>query len=160
MSTLDDLISIEFTPQEIKKVEKGLSMIEDVLDGKMVNLTPHDRQKYGRLNSGNEEWVNQVEDYMNQEPQLIPFFLSKQNFDVDMKARRTMKPWVRRIASINESLEDSIILTGSDIYNAALAYYRNIKLVARQNVPGSTHIAEELSKQFEGQGRAKENSEK
>ena len=56
----------------------------------------------------------------------------------------------QRLASIRESLEDTSKLLSADVHNAALAYYRNIKLVAQQNVPGTTHIHKDLASQFPG----------
>jgi hypothetical protein len=35
---------------------------------------------------------------------------------------------------------DTSVLLGKDIYNYALAYYRNIKLISQENVPGTTEV--------------------
>ena len=149
MSTLDDLINISFTPQEEQDFKQALNTMAQILKGKVVNLTPEERMKYARINNKTEEWVKKVGSYMDQEPQLIPIYLKKANYDADVKARNTIKPWLRSIVSINESLEDTAILLGNDIYNASIAYYRNIKITARQNVAGTTAIYQDLAQQFQ-----------
>jgi hypothetical protein len=42
---------------------------------------------------------------------------------------------------------------GNDLYNNSLSYYRNLKLLARQNVPGAKPIFDELSLHFPGAGK-------
>lgn len=150
MSTIDNLINISFTNAEINQMENALDTIENILNGKVVNLTPEQRQEYGNIGNNTENWITKVNRYMDQKPQLIPFYLSKPEFDKDLKARELMKPWLNRVDSINESMQDTSKLLSTDIYNAAIAYYRNIKLISRQNVPGTTTIYQDLKEQFPG----------
>ncbi|OJX30970.1 MAG: hypothetical protein BGO86_00825 [Chryseobacterium sp. 36-9] len=41
---LENLISVEFTNAELTKLDDAISMIESVLLGKTINLTPEQRQ--------------------------------------------------------------------------------------------------------------------
>ena len=150
MATLDNLIDISFTPDEVKTITKALITIESVLKEKVINLTPEERQQYGSINNNTENWIDKIEGYMNQKPDLVPFYLDKVAFEKDRKARKKIKPMLTRIASINESLDDTSKLLSADIYNAAIAYYRNIKLISVQNVPGTTTIYQDLAEQFPG----------
>ncbi|MFW6047607.1 MAG: hypothetical protein ACOCP4_07485 [Candidatus Woesearchaeota archaeon] len=61
-----------------------------------------------------------------------------------------MKPILNRIASIQESLDDTSKLLSHDIYNTAISYYRKIKMISRQDVQGTTTIYEDLKSQFPG----------
>jgi hypothetical protein len=56
------------------------------------------------------------------------------------------------IASLAEMVADSRTAAGSDAYTAALAIYNSAKTAAKQGVPGTQTIVDELGKLFEGQG--------
>lgn len=45
-------------------------------------------------------------------------------------------------------LDDTLLVLGSDIYDSCVAYYRNVKLLAQQNVPGAKAVYDDLSDQF------------
>lgn len=85
---------------------------------------------------------------MDQKPELVPIYLDQAEFKRDMAARETIIPILRRITGIHESLDDTTKLLSTDIYNASLGYYNNIKLISRQNIPGTTNIVKDLAAQF------------
>lgn len=147
---LENLISVEFTAEELTELNGALSTIENLIKNKVVNLSPEEKQLYGKIGNRTENWITKVSGYMTQKPELIPFYLNKIEFDKDQEARLAILPILNRIASINESLDDTAKLLSTDVYNAALTYYRNIKLIAQQNVPGTTGIYKDLASQFPG----------
>ncbi|OED43220.1 hypothetical protein AB832_02670 [Flavobacteriaceae bacterium (ex Bugula neritina AB1)] len=147
---IDNLISTSFTAEEVEAINQALTTIETTIHGKVINLTPEERQLYGKLGNRTENWVKKVTGYMDQKPELVPFYLNKTEFDKDVKVREEILPVLRRITSVVESLEDTSKLLSTDIYNAAIAYYRNIKLISQQNVPGTSNIYKDLADQFPG----------
>lgn len=146
----NNLISVSFTQDEMNSVQTALTAIEKVLAGKTINLTGEEKQLYGKMGDNTENWVNKVDNYMKQKPETVPFYIDKAEFDRDLRARREIMLLLGRVSSLYESLDDTAKLLSTDIYNAALAYYRNIKLIAQQNVPGTTVIYDDLSAQFPG----------
>ncbi|CEN50089.1 conserved hypothetical protein [Capnocytophaga canimorsus] len=44
----ENLVSITFTQQELNTLDEALKNIENVLKGKMQNLTPEERRQYGK----------------------------------------------------------------------------------------------------------------
>ncbi len=151
---IDNLISTAFTAEEVEAINQALTTIETTIQGKMINLTPEERQIYGKLGNRTENWVKKVTGYMEQKPELVPFYINKAEFDKDVKVREEILPMMRRITSIQESLDDTSKLLSTDIFNAAIAYYRNIKLISQQNVPGTSNIYKDLADQFPGRSSA------
>ena len=148
--SLKNLISVGFTQEEIDQINQHLAGIQELIKGKVINLSPEERQQYGRINNRTENWIVKVDSHMKQKPELVPFYIDKEEFDKDQEARNNMKPILNSIASIQESLEDTSKLLSHDIYNTAIAYYRNIKVISQQDVPGTTTIYEDLKSQFPG----------
>ncbi|MFV0378515.1 MAG: hypothetical protein ACK5JD_14570 [Mangrovibacterium sp.] len=45
-------------------------------------------------------------------------------------------------------LNDTLLVLGTDVYYSGIAYYRNIWLLAQQNVKAAKTVYEDLSAQF------------
>ena len=147
---LENLLSVKFTEEEKKEVFTCLERIEEILNGKVINLTPEEKQEYGRIGEKTEEWIRKVNMWMDQKPEAVPYYLDLEEFRNDIKVRDMMKPLMGRLKLLAETLDDTSVILSTDIYNIALAYYRNIKIVSRANVPGTSEIYNDLSKQFPG----------
>ena len=148
--SLKNLISVGYTQEEVDQINQHLAGIQEIIKGKVINHSPEERQQYGRINDRTENWIVKVDSHMKQRPELVPFYINKEEFDKDMEARNKMKPILNSIASLQESLDDTSKLLSHDIYNTAISYYRNIKIIAQQDVPGTTTIYEDLKSQFPG----------
>ena len=54
----------------------------------------------------------------------------------------------RQLAPLADNLSDSLALSGSEAYQAALIFYRNVKMAARAGVPNAKTIEADLSNRF------------
>lgn len=145
---LDNLISLNLSDEELKTMEDAVTAIKTILEGKTVNLTPEQRQTYGRLGNRTENWITKVMEYIDRRPELTPMYINVPEFKQDFEIRKKLKPILSQLAFLSESIDDTTVLLGNDIYNYALAYYRNIKLVSQENVPGTTEVYNDLASQF------------
>lgn len=144
---LENLFSLEFTETELAKLDQGIALIEGVLAGKTTNLTPDQRQQYGSIAEQNKLFVNKAKNYMEQYSTFVPVFLDKAEFDRDFAARQQLESRFQRLNSIAEQLSDTKILLDFDNYHNAITFYRNVKYLAGENMPGTTVIYEDM-KQF------------
>lgn len=144
---LENLISVEFTNAELTKLDDAISMIESVLLGKTINLTPEQRQQYGSIAEQNKLFVNKAKGYMEQYPQYVPPFLDKVEYDKDYDARQQMESRMQRLNSLTEQFSDTKILLDFDNYHNSLTFYRNVKYLSSENVPGTNVIYDDM-KQF------------
>lgn len=144
---LDNLISLEFSAGELAVIDNAISSIEGVLVGKTINLTPEQRQQYGRIAEQNKLFVNKAKNYMEQYPQLVPGFLDKTEFDKDFAAREKIEMRLQRLSSLTEQLSDTKTLLDHDNYHNAITFYRNVRYLSDENVPGSNVIYTDM-KQF------------
>jgi len=147
---LDNLISAEFTQAELDEIQHALDTIKNILSGKVINLTPDERHRYARVSYEMIPWVEKCKGYMETNPTLLPAYINKTEFDKDMKTRADLVPLYTTLRSVFESLDDTMLLLGSDIYTNCIAFYKAIKAAANSNVPGSTTIYQDLAQQFPG----------
>ncbi|UQB69544.1 hypothetical protein [Epilithonimonas zeae] len=144
---LENLISVEFSNAELTKLDDAISIIESVLIGKTINLTPEQRQQYGSIAEQNKLFVNKAKGYMEQCPQYVPPFLDKAEYDKDYDARQQMESRMQRLNSLTEQFSDTKILLDFDNYHNSLTFYRNVKYLSSENVPGTNVIYDDM-KQF------------
>ncbi|SFN04803.1 hypothetical protein SAMN05421594_0631 [Chryseobacterium oleae] len=144
---LDNLISLSFSSEELATIDEALQAIQTALLRKTINLTPEQRQQYGRIAEQNKLFVNKAKSYMEQYAQHVPGFLDKAEFDKDYTAREQIEQRLQRLDSLNEQLSDTKVLLDHDNYHNAISFYRNIRFLSEENVPGTNVIYEDL-KQF------------
>jgi methyl coenzyme M reductase subunit C-like uncharacterized protein (methanogenesis marker protein 7) len=144
---LDNLISLSFSNEELAALDQALQTIQTTLSGKTINLTPDERQQYGSIAEQNKLFVNKAKTYMEQYPQFVPNFLDKTEFDKDFTARELVEARLQLMSSLTEQLSDTKVLLDHDNYHNAITFYRNIKFLSGENVPGTNVIYEDM-KQF------------
>lgn len=144
---LDNLISLSFSNEELTALDQALQTIHATLSGKTINLTPEQRQQYGRIAEQNKLFVNKAKSYMEQYPELVPAFLDKTEFDRDFAAREQIELRLQRLNSLNEQLSDTKVLLDHDNYHNSISFYRNIRFLSEENVPGTNVVYEDM-KQF------------
>lgn len=146
---LDNLISIAFSESDLATLDQAIQTIETVLYGKTINLTPEQRQQYGRIAEQNKLFVNKAKGYMEQYPQHVPGFLDKTEFDSDFAARQLVESRLQRLSSVTEQLSDTKVLLDHDNYHNAITFYRNVKYLSGENVPGTNVIYEDMKQFFD-----------
>ena len=149
-----NLASVVFTTEELQKLDTALQTIEGVLKGKTFNLTPDERKQYGSIAEQNKLFVNKCKELMEQYPQYVPSFLDKEEFDRDYQARQQIESRLIRLKAITEQLSDTKVLLDNDNYYNVITFYRNIKFLSLQNIPGIKTLYEQIKQFFKG-GRKK-----
>lgn len=147
---LNNLITVEFTTQEVNSVNNKLDGVEQVIAPKAVNLSPEERQQYAKISYEMNVFVDKVRAYMTTDPTLIPTWLDVAEMDRDIAARTVLTAWHNKLTELLEMVDDTNILLSTDVYHSALAYYNNVKQASVNNVPGTTTIYQDLQQQFPG----------
>ena len=60
------------------------------------------------------------------------------------------------VQQVEEGIADTEMLAGSEAYQAALVFYKSVKMAAAQDVPGARAVYEELESRFPQRGRKSE----
>ncbi len=148
MAVTGNLISVTFSSEELTELDGAIQKIEQIIAGKTRNLSQEERRQFGRIAEQNKLFVNKAKTYMEQYPQYVPPFLDKEEFDRDFESRGIIERRLMRLEGVTEQLSDTKILLDNDNYSNALTFYRNIRFLSREDVPGTTNIAKDLSQFF------------
>ena len=149
---LKDLMQNQLSATDLSDMNKSLDQLQATINGKMVNLTPEERQKYGSINEQNKLLVNKVNDLHTSQPNFDSSKVNWVEFESDFATRAQLEGIITRLRSIAEQLDDTKILHDNDNYQAALSQYSYISFLAGENEPGVTTIKDELAQFFSRTG--------
>ncbi|MEQ8546846.1 MAG: hypothetical protein RIC03_02995 [Cyclobacteriaceae bacterium] len=154
MST-GNAISIEIPQADIDAVKAALATIQTTLAPYVLALTPEQRKTIPKMSDGTVPFVSKVMDYATSDPQFTPPYMDVPEMKKDFDATTALLPLLRTVDQIEDNLNDTTMLAGSEAYIAALSYYNSVKMAARMNIPGAKAIFDDLRMRFEGQGKVK-----
>ncbi len=149
---LKDLIQNQLSVGDLDNINKALDNIQSIIAGKMVNLTPDERQKYGSINEQNKLMVNKVNDVHNSHPQFDSAKVNWAEFSADFATRGNLEKIISQLQSLAEQFDDTKILHDNDNYQQALAQYSYISYLSNQNEPGITTVKEDIAQFFNRTG--------
>jgi hypothetical protein len=152
---MDNSISITIPPADLQAVKDALATINGILKPYLKALTPEDRRKLLKMGDGSEPFVSKVMDYAVSDPQFLPPFVQIVELEKDWDAYSALVPIFRTVQQLDSNLSDTVMLTGSEVFEGSLSYYNSVKMAAKMNVPDAKTIYEDLSKRFEAQGKRK-----
>ncbi len=147
MST-ENALSIAIPAEEITAVKEALKTVHEILKPYLVALTPEQRIELPKMNDKTRPFVSKALDYAESHQQFAPAYLDVAELKKDVDAVTQLTEMLRPIEQLNQNLNDSVMLAGSEAYVASLAYYNSVKLGARMNVTGTSSIYDDLRKRF------------
>lgn len=150
-------ISAELKPADKKAVLDSIAQIKKQLGSLLsFNLSPAERQEMPKMGDKTLPFVDKTLSYAGLHPDLKPPYLDLDEAKRDYTLAANLNEIVRELRALHQSVEDALILSGSEAYGAALMFYSSVKGASRSNVGGSRAIYEELSQRFPGGGRKKD----
>jgi hypothetical protein len=152
MSVLSNRISFALSDEELQTVRGAIKVLQDTLVPKLVALGPQDRRELPKMGDRTATFVLKTMDHVNRNPSLRPAYLDLAEFAADMAAVDVLQSLQRPLTQISSMVDDSLTLSGSEAYTAALACYHAIKGAAKMKLPGAEAVAEDLGQQFAGRG--------
>ncbi|MBI1768035.1 MAG: hypothetical protein HY015_07800 [Bacteroidetes bacterium] len=149
----ENRVSIKIQPADLKKVSDAIKVAADTLKPYLVALTPVERQQLPKMSDGNIPFVQKSLEYAQANASFVPAYLDVTELKTDLDAVESLLQLFRPLEQLYQNLDDTMTLSGSEAYVAALAFYNSVKVAAKMKVPGAKAIAEDLSLRFAGQGK-------
>ena len=147
---MKDEHSVAIPANVLAQAQEKADEIADLLKPYLFNLTPSERK--GRLKLGDKSlaFAQKSYDYAQSNLAFVPSYLDMNMFDVDMKDTTGLRVLQITLAQLATGIDDTVMISGGEAYNASLIFYNAVKQAAKQNVPGAKSIYEELQKRFPG----------
>ena len=85
--SVNNLNNHHLTEPEINAILNALNDLERAMELLNINLTPEDRNKYGRVDEQNKLFINKVHDFATQQTNLRTMDVDWDEFEKDFKSR-------------------------------------------------------------------------
>lgn len=147
-NNLNNLVSVKMPQKDMASAIEKLNELLGILKPYLVALTPDERRDLPKMSDGNAPFVDKSVHYARTNPELVPAFVNVDELEIDIKAVTDLSQLYRLAEKLCSGLSDTIMLSGSEAYVAALAFYKSVKVAANMNVQGAQPIYEDLKKRF------------
>jgi len=153
--TQQNNIAVEIPAETMQRITDGIARLQADLAPFMVSLTPDQKMGMAKMGDATVAFVNKAITYTESNPEFVPSFLNVHDMVVDGNVVSLLAPVSKIISQISANLEDTLTLSGSEAYIAALIYYNAVKAAAKNSIPGAKTIYEDLSQRFPGRRKTR-----
>ena len=148
--TNDNVVAVKFTPEEKQQILAAIQTLQEFLGQRLIALTPDQRQDIPKMSDKTLPFVEKVMAYARSDAQFVPVYMQVDELQIDLEAVRDLTTFLRPLEQLWDGLIDTITLSGSEAYMAALTYYQSVKHATRMNVAGAKTVYDDLSARFPG----------
>ena len=145
-----DLISATFSEEDEKEVMELLAKLKAKFSFG-IKLSPEQKQRLPKMDDARIPFVEKGLFYGEQQPLIVPPFTNLAEYKKDLDFFKATRRVGAEIASIAEMVSDTRIAASVDAYQAGLSIYGSAKGAAKQGVPGTQSMVDEMGKLFDGQ---------
>jgi hypothetical protein len=119
----------------------------------LTNATLEDRQELLKLGPKSEAFAAGMVDLATQDDSFLPRSFELEETQSDRALREKLRPIIIEAVRLSESLQDTELLLGSDIYVAALEIYAAAKRHGKSEA--NDQLLADFGRRFAGQGKRK-----
>jgi hypothetical protein len=146
--SVNNLNNHHLTEPEINAILNALNDLERAMEPLNINLTPEDRNKYGRGDEQNKLFINKIHDFATQQTNLRTMDVDWDEFEKDFKSRAVLENIISRLNNLSIRANNSKIFHDFDNYQDALADYAYTQFRANSKMVGFEDKYNELRQFF------------
>ncbi|MDR0717207.1 MAG: hypothetical protein LBF50_07315 [Azoarcus sp.] len=143
-------------PQEtITQINTQIDAISAQIAPHAIILTAQERRDILKMGDKSLAFVRKAHEYAHSHPALVPGYMDLADFDIDFADANNLLGLLSRLKEVAQQIEDTAMIAGSEAFEAALAFYSNVREAARRNVSGAEIVNAELKERYQARRRGK-----
>jgi hypothetical protein len=144
-----NLISSMIPAETLAAINTNVTAINTALDHVLLfNLTADERKALRVMGDKSIAFVQKSLEYAENNPALLPPYLDLAEAKKDFALAHDLNGILQQINTLQRAVEDTLMVAGSEAYDAALIFYNSVKGASRVNVPGSQAVYNDLQQRF------------
>ena len=147
--SISNLNNVHLNDTQIHAIKQAVVALDNAMQLLQVNLTPEDRNRYGRVNEQNKLFINKIYDYIMNNPDLCSRDVNWEEFKQDYKSRAFLEQLINDLESLITRAKNAKILHDFDNYQDALEDYAYTCFRARSKTVGYEDKHRELKQFFQ-----------
>ena len=145
----ENVVSIQVPEKELEAAIKKIQEVKTLLKPYLVALKAMERKNMLKMSDRTLPFVMKAAEYARTRQEFSPPYLNPEELAIDLKAVEDLTRVYREAEQLCKSLDDTIMMSGSEAYAESLAYYSAVKQAARRNIPDAKTVFNDLRKRFE-----------
>jgi hypothetical protein len=145
----DNRISASMTAQDLTDIQAALQTIRTKLPF-LISISNEERRIIPKLGDKSGGFHEKCMAYMNSNPEFLPGFISMAEINKDKALRDQLLQFWPNCETLCESISDTMMVLGSELFQADLAYYQTTREAARRGRAGADTIFNDLRTRFPG----------
>lgn len=137
----------------------AVRVLRDELKPQLVSATPQERRRLVKFGDASVGFVQNAVKNGRSLSAIIPACVDIDHMSDIVNEVNMLGTIQTELAEINEALNDTIMIRGSEAMKVALAIYNGAKLAARMKVPGSRKAVADMSARFSRTVKSSANDE-
>jgi len=151
----DNLFELNIPAADLQAIQDAIQTLNTRLAPHLISLTADTRRELPKMGDKSLAFVSKAREYANNHPDMVPGFLNLALFEADLRGVDTLSNLQRTLQPLVDNLDDSLTLTGSEAYQAALVFYRSVRAAAQSGMPNAKTVYDDLSARFPAGSRNK-----
>ncbi|MBD2101381.1 hypothetical protein [Leptolyngbya sp. FACHB-261] len=153
----NNLVSAELPSDDLQAVLSNLTNVREILSF-LVGLTPARRRSLSRMGDKTRAFVHKAVELADQNPELMPRCLDVDEMRRDINLVESLYPIMLSLVQLQELVEDTYLLAGSEAYAAARMAYNSAR--ANGKDAGLNTAVVDMGRRFGRGGRKKQADQK
>lgn len=150
--TNDNRVSATLDAAAITAIQGALQTIRTQLPF-LIELPDAERQSIPKLGEKTVGFDEKCLAYIGTNPEFLPGFIDPAEVDKDRALRSQMQQFYPDLKTLFDQISDTLLVVGSEIYMADLAYYQAVREAARRARPGAEVVYKDLATRFPGNAK-------
>lgn len=134
--SINNLNNHHLNDEQKRAISTALATLEKAMESLTLNLTPEDRNRYGRVNEQNKLFINKTRDYAQNQPALRSQEVDWEEFEKDYQSRSFLEALISRLNNLANRCVNSKIFHDFDNYQDALSDYAYTQFKAKSQSVG------------------------
>jgi hypothetical protein len=145
----ENQISMTIPAETLAAITTNFSAVNALLANILLfNLTAEERKAMLVMGDKTLAFVQKSLEYAENNPALLPPYLDLAEAKKDFALAHDLYGVLQQVNTLQRAIEDTMMVAGSEAYNAALVFYNSVKGASRVNVPGSEAVYNDLQQRF------------
>lgn len=136
-----------YTQDMVDQVTAKLAEIRAIFPG-LITLTPDERLTYAKMGERSSPFVQKAIDYASRNAAFVPVYVNLPLMETDLQSAKFLLQVSNQINELQNTIDDTMMVAGSESLTAALSIYKNIQQAATHGMAGAQEAADDLSTRF------------
>jgi len=142
-------LSLDITDAQKAAVTKASDDLTTATEVFNVVIDKEEVKSLPKVADGRLPFVDKCVEYSVSNPEFLPPFADVPEFEKDLQAFKDIREMVRPLRQVLDNLENTMYVSGSEAWQAAMNYYRSVQFHARMGAPGAQAVLDDLRPLFE-----------